>query len=300
MTPKFALQTHFASLLRRPRLRQAARTLVRALRVPIGVRQRLPVDGAFAFSLLDRPFTYHSALHDGVGRELFWAPDNDYERETLSVLVRILKSSSSTPTVFDVGANTGVYTMAALAVAPAACVHAFEPVAHIARALATNVASNGLLGQVSINECAVSDEIGTVALHIPDETWGNATMSAAGFRGLRGHVEHVQAVTLDTYAVERGIDRIDLLKIDVEGHEDAVLRGARCILAEHRPAVLCECLPELDAVAVNRLLTELGYTTYHLQAGGPALVPHMRADATGQFKNYLLMPDERSEQLLLR
>lgn len=263
------------------------------------MRQRLPVDGTFAFSLFERRFTYHSGLHDGVGRELFWAPDDDYERETLSVLPRLLRSSSPSPTVFDVGANTGVYAMATLAVAPGACVHAFEPVAHIARALAANLASNDLSEQVHLNACAVSDRPGTVDMHVPDETWGNATMSRAGFRGLRGHVEQVHAVTLDAYVAEHGVPRIDLLKIDVEGHEDAVLRGARRVLDKHRPAVLCECLPELNADAVNRILLEAGYSAFHLQDAGPVPVSDMRPDPTGRFKNYLLLPGERAREFSL-
>lgn len=269
------------------------------MRVPLIVRQRLPVDGTFAFSLFDQEFSYKSDLHDGVGRELFWAPDNDYERETLYVLARILLGSSPGATVFDVGANTGVYTMAALAITPGARVHAFEPIAHISRALAANIAANGLSDRVRINTCAVSDQPGPVDMHVPDDTWGNATLSVAGFRGLRGHVERVNAVTLDAYVAIHDIARIDLLKIDVEGHEDAVLRGARGLLDTQRPAVLCECLPELDAGAMNTLIADTGYITYHLQREGPVRVSQMRADPTGRFKNYLLLPNEGGKQFTL-
>jgi len=257
------------------------------------VRQRLPVDGTFIFKLLDRRFVYHSDLHDGVGRALFWAAAEEYEAETLSVLLHLLQEAPANPTIFDVGANTGFYTLAVLAATPDAEVHAFEPVQHIARALSENVSANGFSRQVHIRACAVTEQSGHAALHIPDQTWGNATLSVDGFRGLEGHLEQVAAVALDDYASDRGLDHLDLLKIDVEGHEDAVLTGARRLMTEHRPAVLCECLPELNAAAFNDLIVGLGYEAYHLRASGPVHVPQVAADPTGRFKNFLLLPRER-------
>jgi len=289
-----ALQFAFASMLRRPRLRRSLRFAVRALGLPEAVRLRLPIDGTFAFRLLDRDFVYHSGLFDGVGRALFWAPAEGYEAETLDAFVHLLRGASPNPTVIDVGANTGFFSLAAVAVVPAACVHAFEPVPHIVQALKSNVTVNGLSDRVVVNACAVTESSGQVALHVPDETWGNATLGTSGFRGLSGRVEHVQAMALDDYVTERGLDRVDLLKIDVEGHEDAVLRGARRLLARDRPAVLCECLPELDADAFNCLLAELGYEPYHLRGDGPVRVARAVADQTGRFKNYMLLPAERS------
>jgi len=281
-------------MLRRPRARSAARSVVRALRLPEPIRQRLPVDGTFAFEVLGRRYLYRGELHDGVGRALFWGDAERYEPETLAVLVRLLRRSPVSPTIFDVGANTGYYTLTSLAISPAARVHAFEPVQHIVRALSENVSNNRLTANVRINACAVTDRSGSVALHVPEETWGNATLSVDGFRGLRGHLEHVAAVTLDEYAAEHEIERIDVLKIDVEGHENAVLSGARRVMTQQRPAVLCECLPELDADALNGLLREFGYKAFHLRSNGPVQVDRVAADRTGRFKNYLLLPAEQS------
>jgi FkbM family methyltransferase len=277
-------------------LRRAARYTVRTLRLPEAVRQRLPIDGTFEFELLGANFVYRSELHDGVARALFWAQADEYEAETLAVLVLILRESSTTPTILDVGANTGFYSLAALAAAPAARVHAFEPVSHIARALTANVRDNGLSDRVRINTCAVTSRSGRVALHVPDDTWGNATLSTGGFRGLSGHVENVEAVALDDYVAEHALDHVELLKIDVEGHEDEVLRGARLLLARQRPAILSECLPELDAEAVNNLLAEYDYAAYHLRGDGPVRVARVAADPSEQFKNYLLLPAERSQR----
>ena len=293
MSRKASLQACFLSLLRRPRLRVALRAVVRELRVPEVIRLRLPVDGTFHFRLLDRQFVYRSELHDGIGRALFWADAYAYEAETLDVLAELLREAPASATIFDVGANTGFYTLAVLALAPAAHVHAFEPVAQIASSLRENVGANGLLEQVHFNACAVAERSGTVAIHVPDETWHSATLSTGGFRGLDGHVEQVAGVALDDYVKAHGVKRVDVLKIDVEGHEDAVLGGARRILREHRPAVLCECLPELDAEAVGLLIAEFDYRAYHLRGSGPVRVPHVVADRSGRFKNYLLLPAER-------
>lgn len=291
------MQRCFASMLRRPRWRAIMRAAVRTLHLPEAIRRRLPVEGTFDFDLMGSRFVYHSELYDGVGRALFWS--RDYDAETFDVLAQLLREMPAGPTVVDIGANTGVYTLAALAVAPAAQVHAFEPVAHIARALSFNVRANDLSSQVHINECAVSETSGYTALHVPDESWGNATLSADGFRGLDGHLEQVRTVSLDDYVAERGIVRVDLLKIDVEGHEDAVLSGARSVMLGHRPAVLCECLPELDIAAFNDLVRAYRYEAYHIRTTGPVKAARVIADATGRCRNYLLLPVERSRSAWL-
>jgi FkbM family methyltransferase len=133
------------------------------------------------------------------------------------------------PVVFDVGANEGDWLTAVLASHPRAVVHAFEPQA----ALAAKIASRQPAAR--INNAAVGDRLGELALYDYADHPGSQHASL-----LQGVIETVHGgatrsvkvavVTLDDYCSQRGIERIDLLKIDVEGFELNVLRGASRLL----------------------------------------------------------------------
>lgn len=145
-------------------------------------------------------------------------------------------------TVFDVGANVGYYTLqAARRVGPRGRVHAFEPVAATHRRLAENVRLNGW-SNVVLNQAAVADRVGELTVFVADGTNTGAS-GVAPPPNLSGRTETVPATTLDAYVEDRGVGAVDLLKIDVEGSEMAVLAGAERILRQPRLTVLVEVSP---------------------------------------------------------
>jgi FkbM family methyltransferase len=139
---------------------------------------------------------------------------------------------------FDVGAHIGEYTL--LAAARGATVHAFEPNPANAAFLRANVASNGLTN-VTVHEAAVSDR----ECHVRFLAHRDPSLSAiwTGRQTDGGYSEiTVRAIALDSVAVPR----VDVIKIDAEGAELAVLRGARAILARPpkvAPVVVFEFAP---------------------------------------------------------
>jgi FkbM family methyltransferase len=140
--------------------------------------------------------------------------------------------------VADVGANVGRWSRSLLlAVAETGRgldlrLHAFEPET---RAFA-------LLGEAlsgvpaSLNLMALSDRRGTRPLHVAAPAAGVNSLHPAP--GVALAQREVRTETLDWYAAERGIDRFGLVKIDTEGHDLAVLRGARELLAGHRVSIV--------------------------------------------------------------
>ncbi|HSG40283.1 MAG TPA: FkbM family methyltransferase [Thermoanaerobaculia bacterium] len=150
--------------------------------------------------------------------------------------------------VFDVGANNGYYTVLfSHLTGPRGEVHAFEPVPATFERLAANLARECRFGNVRANRTAVGAEVGTAVLFLPGEDHGQASLTRhrEGSWSAGGPVtEHASPLTtLDAYAAERGVRRIDFLKCDVEGAELAVLRGGAGLLERHRPVLHLEVYP---------------------------------------------------------
>jgi FkbM family methyltransferase len=139
-------------------------------------------------------------------------------------------------TAIDVGANVGAWSeaLARFRGEGRLRVHAFEPAPEVAALLRRRLAPFG--DRIAVNEAAAAEEDGTKELFFrPD----NILMSSVlDFRDGATQRIAVPAVRLDTYASERGIDRVHLLKVDAEGYDMEVLRGAAALLRERRVGVV--------------------------------------------------------------
>jgi FkbM family methyltransferase len=125
--------------------------------------------------------------------------------------------------VFDVGANEGNWARMALSFHPHAQVHCFEPVSAPFQALAADLGD-----RVRVHNVAVSDEPGSVVLHAAPESEQSSMFDRRHLGDANDEV--VDAITVDQICRAEGIGEIALLKIDTEGNELAVLRGAAATL----------------------------------------------------------------------
>jgi len=138
-------------------------------------------------------------------------------------------------TVLDVGANAGDYARHVRSLAPEASIVAFEPHPRTFGRLRRTAETHRF---EAIN-MAVSDTAGTVTLYDFPDTDGSTQASldpgVIMLHGGRAPVSHqVECTTLDAFAEARGIETVHLLKIDTEGFDLNVLKGARRLLAERR------------------------------------------------------------------
>ena len=144
----------------------------------------------------------------------------------LPFLHQCLRGKDS-PVVFDVGANVGGYSSDVLAVNPTATVFAFEPHPLTFERLVSNINAQR---NVHAFNCAVGDRPGRQILY--DRCSEGGTMHASILRGVIEDIHKVQSsetevtiLTLDEFIEEKGLTRVDLLKIDTEGYELNVLKG---------------------------------------------------------------------------
>jgi FkbM family methyltransferase len=142
------------------------------------------------------------------------------------------------PVVFDVGANTGEYSLQIMSYLPGARIFAFEPGLSAYTELTRRVAGTEHTGLIETHNIGFSDTERTAALHsYKIEGREVSPLSSIDLRlptqvieVERHSTEQIKVTTLDTFCSRQKIDHIDLLKIDVEGHELAVLNGARGLL----------------------------------------------------------------------
>ena len=161
--------------------------------------------------------------------------------------------------VIDIGANIGDWTLAfALAAGKTGRVLAFEPVPHLAETVRKTARINRI-DWVEVHELALSATDGTSTFSVEH---GNSGGSRLGTKSGDFSQISVESRRLDSFVDERpDLTRIDLVKVDVEGHELEVLEGGRRTLARFRPPLILESGFEAgpQRVAQHDLLRELGY-----------------------------------------
>lgn len=192
-----------------------------------------------------------------------WHTYNTKEPETLDWIDQWVEGAD---TFFDVGANIGVYSLYAALRHPRAHIVAFEPEYANLHLLRDNIAANGLGERIEVQAVALSDRSGLSWLHVQDFTPGAALHSESQER-LATTCEHkpvlwregIYALTMDQWCEETGVWP-HAIKIDVDGTEPKVLRGAARALRQVR-SVLLEVPQDSEArTACAALLGQAGLT----------------------------------------
>lgn len=206
-------------------------------------------------------------------------------------------------TYFDIGAHIGQFVlMAAKRVGPTGRVHCFEAAAWTYEQLATNIKLNAH-ANINASHNAVFDESTTVELHtcVPGKEAFNSIGKPLRPDDETMSTEHVQTVVLGDYFRQHGVEKIDLIKIDVEGAEVAALSGARDMLSKpDAPPIICEvnepALESLDESggSLIALLRELGYGVYRFNPQKMSLTPEDPPRRYAQTVNLIACKDAQA------
>ena len=164
----------------------------------------------------------------------------------------------------DIGGNEGIWSLQLARYA--GTVHTFEPNPICIRQLEAVLPQKAKLHRV-----ALSDSAGEVALRFDPENTGIGTIESRNtFTGNAG-IKTIDTITVKTARLDDfNLRGIQLIKIDVEGHEEAVLAGATETLAREKPTILCEIEERHNPGGIARIrefFASRGYRTAALQEG---------------------------------
>jgi FkbM family methyltransferase len=231
-----------------------------------------------------------------VENEIFWKglTESNFEKTSMKLWIEL---SQQAYCVMDIGANTGVYALVAKTLNPEARVIAFEPLNRTFTKLMHNVISNRY--GVECEEIALSDSDGEDYIYDP-ATEHNFLATLNPEVAKNSHLERktkISKARLDTYIRENDINRIDLMKIDVEGHEPNVLLGMGAYLEQMRPAMLIEITSEAMAEKIESIVKGLGYLYFNIDEKDN--VVQMPKLTKSDYYNYLLCSPETAMQLKL-
>lgn len=237
-------------------------------------------------------------------RSRAWASFREVERAEYLYYVSYLREGM---TAFDVGANVGLLTLLfSHLVGTAGAVHAFEAAPEVFARLRSASEAVGA-ENVRLNHAAVNEHGGEVELNIyPPErlswnTLADRPLEAGGVDVRPVARLAVPSLTLDSYCREREIERIDLLKVDVEGAELQVLRGAGRLFGERRVA---SCVFEFgrttfdmgnSAEELSTYLQDKGYAVRNVIARDPVF-PGGGSPRSAQFSMHVATPAGRRAQ----
>jgi len=222
-----------------------------------------------------------------------------YEPDSSNVVRQLLRRGD---TFLDIGANIGWFTMLASSiVGETGYVHSFEPQPIIARYLRRSIDLNGLAARVRLHEVGVWHHHGSMSLgwHEDAENHGASYLMPEGAESSAG--SNVELLTLDSL----NLDRVDMIKIDVEGAEAKAMQGAERLLARHRPIILSELhavqLPVVSAVNCSEYVQQMeqrGYRCLGLRGEEAGRFLSSATISVQGFTDVLFVPEEKTERAL--
>jgi FkbM family methyltransferase len=189
-----------------------------------------------------------------------------YEPHVTKVFKDIVKPDS---VILDIGANVGYFSVLGASLAPRGKVYAFEPDPGNYRRLVANIYLNGYQGRVEHANMAVGDKAGEILLTNLDagNAGGRLTVDNAGqVESLFGKDFAYTVVPCVSLDERLGDQKVDVIKIDIEGYEPKAFAGMKRIISENRPDILSEFSPSnlaniggMDPRAFLGFFLELGY-----------------------------------------
>ncbi|WP_158904618.1 FkbM family methyltransferase [Burkholderia sp. L27(2015)] len=221
-----------------------------------------------------RGLTWSLNLKEGIDLAIYAL--SGFELRTLRRYAQLIKEGN---VVLDIGANVGAHTLPlAQLVGNTGKVFSFEPTAYAFAKQQANIALNpSLVSRISAHQMML---MATDADPLPDSVYSSWPLETADDLHSQHHGRLMETRgsvkgTLDSFVRNAGIERIDFIKLDVDGNENDVLAGAKTVLENSKPKIMLELAPYVYASAPHKFdelledLWRMGYQISDIATGLP-------------------------------
>lgn len=218
-----------------------------------------------------------------------------HDPDVKTTYVNLLANNPEIRTFFDVGANYGTHSL--LFLCHGIKVISFEPNTGLKKQFDLFCELNNVRG--NMENYAIGDKTGTVDFWYPENASWLGTIVTEAADSLKGHHNleklTVPLITLDGYTEEKGIQP-DLIKIDTEGNEINVLRGATKLIDNRKPLIIFESNSRQGREVLWDFFLEKGYTLHDLPYGsGVDKTLSMESFITSASFNFIAVPGDYSK-----
>jgi FkbM family methyltransferase len=267
-------------------LRRQGEDAAARLPAPVTVRE---VEGRVG----DVTFTMSDPAQCILAKELHWGGGRRpraQDQFALEVFARLARRAGL---VLDIGSYTGIFSLVAAKANPSIHVDAFEIVPGNFLACWRNVITNDLVGRVDVHLQGVG---APGRIRMPAATRGSALPDfwsvedgAGDVAGVEVPVQDLGAVIADGLRVTTDDGAGVLIKVDVEGHETALVTAGRPVIGQRRPTFLMEILPGADVTALVDVFGSAGYRYYLITEDRLRRAERPEGDDT--YRDWLITPD---------
>jgi FkbM family methyltransferase len=278
-----------------PRLTRPAVRALRRLRTGLDrleealvARTRIPVPLA-RIELPGSGRRVEIELRGVPGRDVVLGGVEAYEPTTIALWRQLTRRAD---VVLDIGANYGLFAILAADENPTSSVYAFEPLPEVLASLRRNVNSSGYGGRITVVGTAVSDSCGT-AEFVVKGTSGSTLETGFWVEERPLPRIRVETVTIDEWCRPAGVvlTPLSVVKMDIETHEPAALRGGG-ILLEAGVAIVCEVLGTFVEEALSPFFPPGRWEYWWIGPDGPAQRRRIVGDPSWKYANYLFLPKD--------
>ena len=241
-------------------------------------------------------YLYNNAFY--LENSIFWLGIDNFSWEYMTRKIWIHLSKSS-KTIFDIGANTGIFSILSKVYNPNALVYAFEPQPNIFEILRKNDKINKF--NIVCEKIAISYEKGNFPFYnYRGKTFTKRNTTAGSLnKNWRPNNQHsiiVPVKTLKDYIEVNRVGTINLMKIDVETLEHEVLVGYGDYLNLHKPIIILEIQNEIIGGKIKSLMNSKNYSFFNIdEENGLKCVQKLGMSKENQ--NYLICPNSKLNEI---
>lgn len=230
------------------------------------ITKHLYFDGFFDIKVNEKDKFKFLAHSTQIDNELYWyGLYGGWEKLSQKIWIDACRSAE---VILDIGANDGLYSLAARAVNKKTKIIAAEPLDFILKRFNQNIAASNF-NDIEVLPFAFSNYIGEAEMFVPKgaDYIRSATVNTNLLDRPEDRIDvlKIKVNTVKNYFAENPeLNRLDLVKIDVESHEPEVLEGFEDLLAKFKPTFLIEVCYERVPDLLNKIFAGKGYLYFNI------------------------------------